>query len=220
LNDTNWVAWYVHITKILKMCGVEGYVKGTLICPDHNVDSEGARKWSSNDAYAQVIISMNVSPSEYTNIPMCDNAHEMWENLECAHRSQGFRTLFAYRRRLCQTVAGENDNVVEHLDKLKKYRQQMNFAALCNKRFAISDSSFNMIIADSLPPSWDYFKGPYIGTRPYIGDAEPGTMISSQRFIEVIEGEYHRRERRDREFLARRSTQISTYVNNPASCCS
>jgi hypothetical protein len=216
LNDTNWVFWRVHIIKIFRRCGVEGYVKGTLLPPDPNVDPEGAENWSYNDAYTRLIISFNVTQSQKVNTLMCKNAHEVWKNLEDANRAQESKTLLAYKRSLCHTTAGERDNIIEHLDKLKKYRQRINFVALCYKRFEICDSSFNKIIAESLPPSWDFFTGRFVGTRTFMDDDDPGTTISSQRFIEVIEQEYRRREQWDRKFLARQPTHITTYVGQPS----
>jgi gag-polypeptide of LTR copia-type len=216
LNDTNWVFWRVDIIEIFRLCGVEGYVKGTLICPDPNVDPEGAENWSYNDAYTRLIISLNVTQSQKENTLMCKNAHKVWAKLEVANRSQASSTIRAYRRKFIHTTAGERDNIIEHLDKLKKYRQQVNYVALYDERLKISDDFFNQIIADSLPPSWDYFTDRYVVTQTFV-DNDPGTMISSQRFIEVIEQEYRRRERWDREFLARRPTHITTYVGQQPS---
>jgi hypothetical protein len=208
LNDTNWVVWRVHIINIFRRCGVEGYVKGTLLCPDPNVDPEGAENWDSNDAYTQLIISLNVTQSQEVNILTCNTAHEVWKNLEVANRSQGSRTMLAYGRKLCHTTAGERDNIIEHLDKLKKYRQQINFAASGDKQLEISDSSFNTTIAQSLPPSWGSFTGNYVVQTSRYLDDHPG-MVSYQRFIDLIEREYWRREQWDREYLA---THITTYV--------
>jgi hypothetical protein len=220
LNDTNWVRWHIEIMNVFRICGVEGYVKGTLPRPDPTVDPEGAESWSYNDAYTRLIISFNVTQSQKSNTSMCKNAHEVWKDLEGANRSQESRTLLGNKRKLCHTTAGERDNIVEHLDKLKKYRQQMNFAAMDYTRFGICDSDFNKIVAESLPPSWDLFTGRYVGTQTF-GDDDPGTTtISSQRFIELIEQEYRRREQWDREFLARRPTHVTTYVGPTKLCFS
>jgi hypothetical protein len=83
-----------------------------------------------------------VTQSQEVNILTCNTAHEVWKNLEVANRSQGSRTMLAYGRKLYHTTAGERDNIIEHLDKLKKYRQQINFAASGDKQLEISDSSF------------------------------------------------------------------------------
>ena len=218
LNDTNWLEWRVEMIQMFKLCGVEGYVKGTLLCPDRNVDPEGAKDWSYNDSYTRLIISFNVTRSQKEkNTLNCKSAHEVWANLEAANSYQVSETYSAYGRELFHTTAGERDNIIEHLDKLKEYRQQANFAALCNERLNIPDDIFIRIITHSLPPSWDYFKGRYFGTHTFIDD-DPGTTISSQRFIEVIEQEYRRRERWDREeLLARRPTHITTYAGQ-ANC--
>jgi hypothetical protein len=98
--------------------------------------------------------------------------------------------MLAQRRKLCRTIAGEGDNIVGHLDKLKQYRDRINFAGIGGKLFEISDSFFNMIIASSLPQSWVSFS-----TCDCVED--PG--ISSQRFIHLIEREYRCREQWDRE---------------------
>jgi hypothetical protein len=188
LNDTNWLEWRFEMILIIELCGIEGYVKGTLPCPDPNVDPEGAENWSYNDTYTRLIISLNVTRSQKTNTLMCNSAHEVWTNLEIANSYQASETLLAYGRKLFHTTAGERDNIIEHLDMLKKYRQQTNSAALCNERLKITDDFFNRIIAHSLPPSWDYF----IGRQMFVDDG-PETVIGSQRFIEDIEQEYRRR---------------------------
>jgi hypothetical protein len=212
LNDTNWVFWRVDIIEIFRLCGVEGYVKGTLLCPDPNVDPEGAENWSYNDVYTQFIISLNVTQSQKVNTSMCNNAYEVWAKLEDANGSQASNTILAYRRRLFHTTAGERDNIIEHLNKLKKYRQQVDYAAFRDEGFKIPDLTFNLTIAQSLPPSWDFFSSLYVRNRTFVDDEDPGMTISSQRFIEVIEQEYCRREQCDRESLARRPTHTTTYV--------
>jgi gag-polypeptide of LTR copia-type len=212
LNDTNWVFWRVDIIEIFRHCGVEGYVKGTLLRPDPNVDPDGAENWSYNDAYTRFIISLNVTQSQKVNTLMCNSAYEVWAKLEDANRFQAFKTIFGYRLKLFHTTAGERDNIIEHLDNLKKYRQQVNYAALYDEGLKISDLYFNQIISQSLPPSWDVFLSHLVRTQTFIKE-NSGMMISSQRFIEIIEREYRRREQWDREFLARRPT---TYVGQLA----
>jgi hypothetical protein len=218
LNDTNWVFWRVEMIETFQLCGLEGYVKGTLLRPDPNVDPEGAVNWSHNDVYTRFIISLNVTKSQKVNTSMCNNAHEVWAKLEGANRSQASNTILTYRRQLFHTTAGERDNIIEHLNKLKKYREQVDFAAFCDEQLKVSDHTFNLIIAQSLPPSWDFFSSHYIRMRTFIDDDDPGTTISSQRFMEVIEQEYRRREQCDRELFARRPTHITTYVLGQPSC--
>jgi hypothetical protein len=46
LNDTNWMVWRVDMIYFFQLCGVDGYVKGTLPRPDPKVDLEGAANWS------------------------------------------------------------------------------------------------------------------------------------------------------------------------------
>jgi LTR polyprotein gag-polypeptide-like protein len=119
------------------------------------------------------------------NILACDHAHEAWMELEVANRYQGFKTMLAARRKLCHTTAEEGDNIIEHLDKLDRYHRETNVAAMGDKRFEISDFSFNLIIAQSLPPSWDHVTSYFVDVRTgqTLTDVDPRTMINSQQFM-------------------------------------
>src|SRR5229473_724854 len=185
LNDTNWVQWRAYMMVIFRLCGVEGYVKGTLPCPNPDVDPESAENWSYNDSLTWLIISQSVTWSQIEPILACDHAHEAWKELEAANRYQGLKTMLADSRKLYHTTAEEGDNIIEHLDKLKRYRQETNVAAMGDKRFKISDFSFNLIIAQSLPPSWDHVLSYFVdvGTGQTSTDVDPGTMINSQQFM-------------------------------------
>lgn len=194
-----------------RCCGIEGYVNGTIPCPDRNVDPKGAKNWSHNDAFMQHIILSNVA-SEEVHYLGCDSAYEMWKNLAEAHRSLEFNTLVALKNKLCRTTAREGDNIVGHLDILKRYRDQVNFAAIGSKTFEIPDSYFNRIIAESLPWSWGSFMCDYFPLTDM--DRDDHGTISSQRLIELTEGEYRRRERWDRENIR---THIIT-VGQPSHC--
>jgi hypothetical protein len=177
-----------------QLCGVEGYVNGTIRCPDPAADLEGVENWSCNDNFARVLISWNVTPPEQVHILGCDSAHEMWKNLENVHgsRSHGFLTMLAQWRKFCCTDAKEGDNIVKHLDKLKQYRDRINFAGTGGELFEIDDSFFIMIIAKSLPESWVSF------TLNCLRFDGPG-MVSPQRLIDLIEWQYRYREQWDRE---------------------
>ena len=85
LNDTNYEIWRINIIRLFRLCRVEGYVKGTLLCPDPNADLEGAENWAYNDNFTRTLISWNVTPSELVHILACGSVHEMWKNLEDVH---------------------------------------------------------------------------------------------------------------------------------------
>ena len=191
LDATNWDVWQAHMITKFQLCGVEGYVNGTIRCPDFATDLEGVENWSCNDNFARVLISWNVTPREQVHILGCNSAREMWINLENVHGSLGRpKTMRAQWRKLFSITAKAGDNIVEHLDKLKQRRDLINFEAIGIK---VSDSLFNMIIAASLPPSWDSFTATTLGGVNDLG------MFSPQRFINLIEMEYRSREAWDRE---------------------
>ena len=62
---------------IFRVCKVEEYIKGTLLCPDPNVDPEGASNWSYNDAYTHLIIFM----SHNDGVVVLMDVHEIQKSL-------------------------------------------------------------------------------------------------------------------------------------------
>jgi hypothetical protein len=60
--------------------------------------------------------------------------------------------------------------------------------------FEVSDDSFKLIIAASLPPSWDTFTEAYVGGRKDVVDNDLRRVVSSQQFIQILKKEYLRRE--------------------------
>ena len=74
LDDRNWVVWRAHMITKFQCCGVEGYVNGTIRCPDPAADLDGMENWSCNDNFARVLISWNVTPLKQVHIMGCDSA--------------------------------------------------------------------------------------------------------------------------------------------------
>ena len=62
-----------------------------------------------------------MEPDQMVYVDQCDNSHEMWECLEAVHEPPDHQTITSYIRNLIYTVANEDDNIIDHLVKLKRY---------------------------------------------------------------------------------------------------
>jgi hypothetical protein len=72
--------------------------------------------------------------------------------------------------------------------------------ALDDDDFRITETQFKMIIASSLPKSWDTFMEPYIGHHKGIIETDQHKYASSQELIRITKEEsIHRKGRKERE---------------------
>ena len=192
LDDTNWTVWRKRITYVFEMCSVDGYVRGIVKQPNRDIDPEGSKAWVFNDIYAKLLITNNIEPDQMIHINQCNTSQEMWECLEAVHESRGHQTIISYIRNLIHTTANDNDNINDHLVKLKRYWERIN--QIADDDFKFSNSMFKVIISSSLPPTWDAFMEPYVGGQIGTTDDNRKRNITSQRLIGLIKEEYIRRD--------------------------
>ena len=124
------------------------------------------------------------------HVSRLDTAHEIWTSLEAIHETRGHQVAISIQRTLFRMCAQDDDNIVEHLTKLKKQWERLNM--LDDEDFRITDTQFKTIIASSLPKSWDTFTDPYVGRRKGTPETDPKKLTSSQEFIGIIKEEYIR----------------------------
>ena len=87
-------------------------------------------------------------------------------------------------------------------------------ATECPKDFCITDIQFKMIIASSLPSSWDTFTEPYIGRCQGTIETDTKKLTSSQEFIGIIKEEYGRRKNRMDTGPSTKTLSSSIYYSN------
>jgi hypothetical protein len=182
---------------MFKFCGIGAYVRGEIECPNANVDAVGADNWEFNDAYAKILITNNIDGGQMVHIGRCQISHDMWKALCVVHESRGHQTVVSIVRNLFRTNANEEDNIGEHVTKLKQYHEHINL--LSGSVFNISDTFFKVIISSSLPPTWDSFTEPYVGGHPSFIELDPKRRMTSQELIGLIKEEYLRRKFRKQE---------------------
>lgn len=184
LNGENWAVWCARILPVLKLWGLEGYIRGRIRRPDPAEDPEGADNWKANDALAGCLIVNNITDSEAHHVLGCDTSCELWQRLEAVHKRSGYQAMaFASVRALILTIREEGTDICDRLDKLQHYWVRINL--LGDDNLKISDRFLKAIIAVSLPRTWDAFTERYV---------EGST--SSHQFIEILKEEYRHREAR------------------------
>ena len=176
---------------LFKLVKVNGYVYGTIECPNADEDPLGADNWEYNDTYAQIMISINVAQSEKMHTSGANSAHRMWLNLQSMHEYTNRLVLTAHLRALWHITADEGTNICEHLGKLKRQWDQTNMFTEFN--YQISEMLFKCIIASSLPPTWDTFTDPYVVGQIGEETSDPKKLLDSQQFLGIIRQEAERR---------------------------
>src|SRR5271156_4169704 len=149
LKAGNWISWKTRIHKFFQLFEITDVVHGVELKPE---DPMLARKWLGKDGIAQA--------QQMNHVIEATTSAEMWENLQSIHETVGLAGITAAKRRLLNTCADDDTNIVEHINNL---RQQHN--ALVNMGERITDQEFKSILIMSLPETWDAFTTSYQGSN-------------------------------------------------------
>ena len=190
----NWSGWSQAMTLLFKLFSVQDYVLGKVACPNIVDDTMSADNWAYNDTFAQILINVNITDSEQIHTNGCMSAHHMWTNLQSMHESKSHLILMTHLRMLMNTIARDEDNIPEHLTKLKHCWDQLSLFGDTN--YKVSEFLFKRIIASSLPESWDQFTDQYVAGQLDFVDTDPRKHIDTQQFLGILKQEYERRQSR------------------------
>jgi hypothetical protein len=90
LDDTNWVVWRERIRRIFRLCNVEPYVYGQLMRPDlATTDPDICDLWDTNDVYAQILITNNISKDQIVRGPKARQTISVMYNPRTDGNDQG-----------------------------------------------------------------------------------------------------------------------------------
>ena len=190
----NWSGWSQLMVLLFTLFGVQEYVQGKIICLDLKDNPESAENWTYNNTFAQLLIMSNIYIKERVHTSGCTSAHHMWLSLQSIHESKSHLILTMHLRMLMNTVAAEDDNIIEHLIKLKHYWDQLSLFR--NKNYCMSEFLFKHIIASSLSESWDQFTDQFVAGQLDFIDTDPKKHMDMQQFIGIIKQEHKHRQLR------------------------
>ena len=190
----NWMGWAQSMVLLFKLFGIQEYVSGELPYPDLKDNPNSATNWMYNNMFAQLLIMSNISVKEHVHTNGCTSTHCMWLSLQSMHKSKSHLILTTHLRTLMNTIAAEDDNITEHLTKLKHSWDQLSLFG--NDNYCVSEFLFKHIIASSLPESWDQFTDQYVAGQLDLVDTDPRKHIDTQQFIGIIIQKHKRRQSR------------------------
>ncbi|KAJ7446217.1 hypothetical protein B0H11DRAFT_389923 [Mycena galericulata] len=83
----NWITWQKAVLACLTVVGLEGYVTGSVPCPDPASDPAGARNWQTNDRAVVSFLTFMVSRSEQPFVAghASAGAKAVWDALVARH---------------------------------------------------------------------------------------------------------------------------------------
>ena len=161
---------------------------GSLKRPDPIQFPAEAEIWEANNKWLGFLIVRNIESTQHIHIKRLKDMHSMWVALEAIHEPKGHLTVVSIQRMLFYTRVDENNDLIEHTNKLKTHWERIN--AFDILEYNVSNISFKGIITGSLPPSWDTFTAPYTNQYKNMGSNDERRNIDSQIFIGLIQEEY------------------------------
>jgi hypothetical protein len=156
--------------------------------PLTSIDPVGAANWEMNDCWAQQVIIQNVTSSQMNHVGSKPTAFRMFAALVDTHENKAYQTVTNLHNILYETKAGENDDILKHLDTLKFIRDRLN--NFPNPQFHMEDVRFKSIVSASLPLTWQTYVEPYNGNAADPNDPDPKRRMSADAFIGMIREEY------------------------------
>jgi hypothetical protein len=76
--------------------------------------------WDANNVYAQILITNNISGNQMLHVSQLDTDHQIWTSLEVIHEMRGHQVAILIQHTLFCACVQDDDDIVEHLTKLKK----------------------------------------------------------------------------------------------------
>lgn len=86
-SRNNWPRWHRRVIQCLQMVNLEGYLHGSIPCPDRRVDPFGAINWQANDKAVTAFIGLKSSEEEQAFIQGMATAEEVWDSLRARHET-------------------------------------------------------------------------------------------------------------------------------------
>ena len=184
----NWSAWLQSMVLLFKLFKVQEYVLGKVSCPDPQDNPVGTENWGYNNTFAQLLIMSNIAPLERVHTNGCPMSNRMWLSLQSMHESTSHLILTTHLCTLMNTTAAEDNNIPEHISKLKQCWDQLSLFGDTN--YCISEFLFKHIITSSLLESWDQYTDQFVAGQLDFVNMDPKKNINNQQFIGILKQKY------------------------------
>src|SRR5207237_2285798 len=113
------------------------------------------------------------------------SAAQMWSQLRAAREARGALGLIGTRRKLYKTEMEEGTPVMEYIEKMRGYWEEL----LRLGDTTVDDAIFSHLLITSLPESWDDF------CQGFFGANSTTLTVNSQTITQLLATEDERRRR-------------------------
>jgi hypothetical protein len=171
-GDDKWQPWKKRLIAVLEDRELEEFLeeesyrdKPTMADPDNPTADEkkDIRAWERREAKTRSQITLSLAADQMIYIEGCETAWEMWKSLCDAKEPKGFLGVMTARRQLYRTNAEEGTDIEEHIQQFRRVVAQLNAIGS-----PVHNQEFIILLATSMPESWDQFIGSYLAANNII----------------------------------------------------
>jgi hypothetical protein len=146
LNDTNWETWSFLMEQYLTVNNLWDIVDGTETEPtDATAKAEFLRKQKA----ARARIALHVSPSQLNSVRLQADPKNIWNELKCLNRPEGFGTRMALRREFAKMKKQPDIPMSKWITSVRDVARQIK-----DLNGDVPDEEIIVILTNSLPESY------------------------------------------------------------------
>ncbi|RDB26438.1 hypothetical protein Hypma_006056 [Hypsizygus marmoreus] len=149
LNDTNYSDWSIKMEALLVEKDLWDVVAGTEVMPTTGPNSKTTKAFVRKQKLARAKIILHVENSQLPHTRHSD-PKEIWDNLARVHRSRGFGTLLAMRRRFFALQKHDDISMQAWIAQVRDAAFHLEAA-----EFPVDDLDLIIVLTQGLPESYD-----------------------------------------------------------------
>ena len=189
LDATNWYEWKTHVSSLMTLLGLLGYMDSSTLCPgipksrspNDPVVAEAQRsqrEWDAKDQEAQALLLISILGSELNHTKGVKTAAEIWSQLCTIKEPKSTCAVLTACKRLFCMMMEDSTRMEEHISAFRHAQDQ-----LANMGHALSDEDFLLLLITSLPETWDQFTSRLFGS---IVSVSLSLNINSSELISIL----------------------------------
>jgi hypothetical protein len=151
LKDDNYAVWSVTVKNVLGSVDLIPYCLGTVPKPDATTEEEEYNRWMRADAVVKSILTNSMTEAYIIQMGSMDTAQEIWREARRLLSGQTITDWTLCLAKLTQTHYSEGEDVIDHLSKFRRVRQDM----ILMER-PLPEDVFAGLLRISFPETWNY----------------------------------------------------------------
>jgi len=149
LGETNYAEWSIKMEAYLDEKDLWDVTSGAETAPQTGPNSKASKAFVRKQRLARAVIIRHLENSQVSHALETD-PKVVWENLAQVHRSRGFGTLLAMRRRFFSAAKDPEQSMQSWIASVRSAAFQLQLVD-----FEVKDIDLIIALTSSLPPSYD-----------------------------------------------------------------